>query len=112
MCLNLIKIKVKPTSNLKNLASVKRKTDGIQCRKFRFKFRCSYIYNKVFVNLNQKIEGLIFLFKDACIYTWVNVNLNFIECKSSMFPRKLIFFLLIVESLQSLGYKNYSNDSI
>ena len=94
MCLYLIKIKMKPTSNLKNLASVKRKTDGIQCRKFRFKFRCSYIYNKVFVNLNQKIEGLIFLFKDACIYTWVNVNLNFIECNSSMFPRKLIFFFI------------------
>ena len=27
--------------------SIKRKMDGIQCHKFRFKFRCSYIYNKL-----------------------------------------------------------------
>ena len=31
------------------------------------------------VNPNLEIEGLIFKFRDACIYTWVNVNLNFAE---------------------------------
>ena len=31
------------------------------------------------VNLKQMIVGLIFKFRGACIYTWVNVNLNFAE---------------------------------
>ena len=31
------------------------------------------------VNLKQMIVGLIFKFRSACIYTWVNVNLNFAE---------------------------------
>ena len=53
--------------------------DGIQCHKFRFKFRCSYIYIIMYVNPNQEIEGLIFKFRGACIYTWVNTNLNFAE---------------------------------
>ena len=35
------------------------------------------IYIIRYVNLNQEIEGLIFKFRGACIYTWVNVNLNF-----------------------------------
>ena len=34
------------------------------------------IYIKGLVNLNQKIEGLIFKFGGACIYTWININLN------------------------------------
>ena len=45
--------------------------EGFQRIKFRFKFRSSYIYNP-----NQKIEGLIIKYRGACIYTWVNVNLN------------------------------------
>ena len=31
------------------------------------------------------IEGLIFLFKDACIYTWFNVNL-YTCCYALHFP--------------------------
>ena len=31
------------------------------------------------VNPNQEIEGLMFKFREACIYTWINVNLNFAE---------------------------------
>ena len=40
--------------------------DGIQCHKFRFKFRYAYIG---IVNLKQMIVGLIFKFRGACIYT-------------------------------------------
>ena len=40
-----------------------------------FKFRCSYICNQGIVNPNQENEGLIFKFRGACIYTWLNVNL-------------------------------------
>ena len=31
------------------------------------------------INLNQRFVGLIIKFREACIYTWVNVNLNFAE---------------------------------
>ena len=37
------------------------------------------IYIRGVVNPNQEIEGLMFKFREACIYTWVNVNLNFAE---------------------------------
>ena len=37
------------------------------------------IYIISIVNPNQEIEGLIFKFRGACIYTWVNTNLNFAE---------------------------------
>ena len=33
------------------------------------------IYIKGIVNLKQMIVGLIFKFRGACIYTWLNVNL-------------------------------------
>ena len=28
------------------------------------------------INLNQRFVGLIIKFRDACIYTWVNLNLS------------------------------------
>ena len=31
------------------------------------------------VNLKLMIVGLMFKFREACIYIWVNVNLNFAE---------------------------------
>ena len=37
------------------------------------------------------IVGLIFKFRGACIYTWVNVNLNFAEWNDLMFPQIHIF---------------------
>ena len=37
------------------------------------------------------IVGLVFKFRGSCIYTWVNVNLNFAEWNDLMFPQKHIF---------------------
>ena len=39
------------------------------------------------------IEGLMFKFREACIYTWVNVNLNLSERIFNVFPKIHVFLL-------------------
>ena len=76
ICLFLIKIKLYATFTFHFFASIKRKMDGFRHRRFRFKFRCSYIYNKVWKTQIVLYESLLFGFRNSCIYTWVNVNLK------------------------------------
>ena len=51
--------------NQKRLVSIKRITDVIQCHKFRFKFRCSYIYNKVYYVISAVMSKIISTFAPA-----------------------------------------------
>ena len=39
------------------------------------------------------IVGLIFKFRGACIYTWVNVNLNLAKRDFLVFPKIHVFLL-------------------
>ena len=52
--------------------------------------------------MKQIIVGLIFMFKDSCIYTWVNVNLNFAERNNLMFPKIHIFLFTEDEPIYTL----------
>ena len=53
-----------------------KKKGEFRYRRFRFKFRCSYIYNKVWKTQIVPIASLKYWVRCSCIYTWVNVNLN------------------------------------
>lgn len=53
----------------------KKNWNGFRHRRFRFKFRCSYIYNKVQKTQTVMLVSLMFWVRCSCIYTWVNVNL-------------------------------------
>ena len=37
-------------------------------------------------------KGLLLRFKSSCIYTWVNLNLNLVQCRLRMFPKIHISF--------------------
>ena len=50
------------------------------------------------------IVGLIFKFRDSCIYTWVNVNLNFAEWNDLMFPKIHIFLFTEDEPIYTLPF--------
>ena len=56
------------------------------------------------VNLKQMIVGLIFKFRGACIYTWVNVNLNFAEWNDLMIPKINIFLFTEDEPIYTLPF--------
>ena len=50
------------------------------------------------------IVGLVFKFRGSCIYTWVNVNLNFAELNDLMFPQKHIFLFTEDEPIYALPF--------
>ena len=50
------------------------------------------------------IVGLFFKFRGACIYTWVNVNLNFAEWNDLMFPQIHIFLFTEDEPIYILPF--------
>ena len=54
--------------------------------------------------MKQIIVGLIFMYKDSCIYTWVNVNLNFAERNNLMFPKIHIFLFTEDEPIYTLPF--------
>ena len=53
-----------------------KKKDGLRYRRFRFRFRCSYIYNKVWKTQIVMFVSLMYSDRCSCIYTWVNLNLK------------------------------------
>ena len=46
----------------------------------------------------------MFKFREACIYTWVNVNLNFAEWNDLMFPKIHIFLFTEDEPIYTLPF--------
>jgi len=50
------------------------------------------------------IVGLIFKFRGSCIYTWLNVNLNFAEWNDLMFPKIHIFLFTEDEPIYTLPF--------
>ena len=76
ICLFFMKFKQFATSKLQIFVSIKRKMDGFWHRRFRFKFRYSYIYNKVWKTQIGTLMSLKYWVRCSCIYTWVNLNLK------------------------------------